>query len=191
MKYKNSGKKRSFKDQIRGVQRYLRRDDLSAEARATNEKKLKQLQLLQQNRIKTDKEKKISKQYHGIKFFEKKKVLRKQKRLQKRLTENAKTLSEKEKYEIQTESKQVENQLIYITHFPKGKKYVALFPNKNRDDASLKKLRKALMKEALSIAAKVAKKEKQNEKVDYSDDEDMNKDNALEEQDDFFTTATS
>lgn len=191
MKYKNSGKKRSFKDQIRGVQRYLRRDDLSAEARATNEKKLKQLQLLQKNRIKTDKEKKISKQYHGIKFFEKKKVLRKQKRLQKRLTENAKTLSEKEKYEIQTESKQVENQLIYITHFPKGKKYVALFPNKNRDDASLKKLRKALMKEALSIAAKVAKKEKQNEKVDYSDDEDMNKDNALEEQDDFFTTATS
>ena len=47
------------------------------------------------------------------------------------------------------------------------------------------------MKEALSIAAKVAKKEKQNEKVDYSDDEDMNKDNALEEQDDFFATATS
>ena len=191
MKYKNSGKKRSFKDQIRGVQRYLKRDDLSAEARATNEKKLKQLQLLQKNRIRTDKEKKISKQYHGIKFFEKKKVLRKQKRLQKRLTENAKTLSEKEKYEIQTELKQAENQLIYITHFPKGRKYVALFPNKNRDDASLKKLRKTLMKEALSIAAKVATKEKQNEKVDYSDDEDMNKDNALEEQDDFFTTATS
>ena len=58
VKYKNSGKKRSFKDQIRGVQRYLRRDDLSAEARATNEKKLKQLQHLQANRIRTDKEKK-------------------------------------------------------------------------------------------------------------------------------------
>ena len=74
MKYKNSGKKRSFKDQIRGVQRYLRRKDITAEARATNEKKLKQLQQQQLNRIRVDKEKKISKQYHGIKFFEKKKA---------------------------------------------------------------------------------------------------------------------
>ena len=80
MKYKNSGKKRSFKDQIRGVQRYLRRKDITAEARATNEKKLKQLQQQQLNRIRVDKEKKISKQYHGIKFFEKKKLLRKQRR---------------------------------------------------------------------------------------------------------------
>ena len=186
VKYKNSGKKRSFKDQIRGVQRYLRRDDLSAEARATNEKKLKQLQHLQANRIRTDKEKKISKQYHGIKFFEKKKVLRKQKRLQKKLQQS--NLSEKEKYEAQTELKQVEKEIIYITHFPKGKKYVALFPNKNKNDASMKSLRKKLMKEALKIADKAAKKEKQNKKVDYSDDEDMNKDNTLEDQDDFFTT---
>ena len=44
------------------------------------------------------------------------------------------------------------------------------------------------MKEALKIADKAAKKEKQNKKVDYSDDEDMNKDNTLEDQDDFFTT---
>ena len=138
VKYKNSGKKRSFKDQIRGVQRYLRRDDLSSEARATNEKKLKQLQHLQANRIRTDKEKKISKQYHGIKFFEKKKVLRKQKRLQKKLQQS--NLSEKEKYEAQTELKQVEKEIIYITHFPKGKKYVALFPNKSYLTSKYKQL---------------------------------------------------
>ena len=45
------------------------------------------------------------------------------------------------------------------------------------------------MEEALRIAARDAKKFKRNEKVDYSDDEDVvNKGNTLEEQDDFFTT---
>ena len=189
MKYKNSGKKRSFKDQIRGVQRYLRRKDITAEARATNEKKLKQLQQQQLNRIRVDKEKKISKQYHGIKFFEKKKLLRKQRRVQKRIQEVSKAGSEKEQYALQAELKQIENQIIYVTHFPKGKKYVALFPNKNKDDESMLRQRKLLMEEALRIAARETKKAKRNEKVDYSDDEDVvNKGNTLEEQDDFFTT---
>ena len=45
------------------------------------------------------------------------------------------------------------------------------------------------MEEEFRIASREAKKAKRNEKVDYSDDEDVgNKGNTLEEQDDFFTT---
>ena len=62
----------------------MKRTDISEESRFFQTKKLEELKKALNSREQVDKEKKRAKQYHGIKFFEKKKVIKKLKQLQKR-----------------------------------------------------------------------------------------------------------
>ena len=197
VKYKGNRKKGSFKQQIRGVERYLRRSDLSDESRRTQEKKLEDLKKSLSNRQRVDKEKKLSKQYHGIKFFEKKKLLRKRKQLQKKLRANAATMTVDEKLGFRRELQKVDEGLTYISFFPKGKKYVALFPAKDANNEKMLKKRAELLKEALENKRLDQKKKEAGAKGDYSDDEEdvggensqgggSAKKNTLGDEDDFF-----
>ena len=172
VKYKGNRKKGSFKQQIRGVERYLRRDDISEESRRVQQKKLESLKKSLAERERVDKEKKLSKQYHGIKFFEKKKLLRKRKQLQKKLRANAANMSVDEKLQVRGELQKVDEGLTYISFFPKGKKYLSLFPAKNATDEKMLKRRGELLKEALENKRIDMQRKEASAKGDYSDDEE-------------------
>ena len=81
-------KKPSVKNQIRGVRRFLakRGDTLTPEARREQEKKLEMLERKLAASAQSEKERKLAKRYHHVKFFEKKKVLKKIKQLERRAT---------------------------------------------------------------------------------------------------------
>jgi len=186
--YRGNRKKGSFKQQIRGVERYLKRTDISEESRFFQTKKLEELKKALNSREQVDKEKKRAKQYHGIKFFEKKKVMRKLKQLRKRrekgdAADNSVLLEELEA---------AEDNLAYIIYFPKGKKYVSLFPSKDADNKDMLAKRAKLLVEAKKNKQTDEKKKAAGQKGDYSDDDDMDKDHSkdvlLDEKDDFFLT---
>ncbi|WIA21303.1 hypothetical protein OEZ85_000535 [Tetradesmus obliquus] len=71
-----SGKLRSFKNQIRGIERLLRKEDLEPRVRAAKEQQLQQLKEKQEAQQRSEREKRLATKYHKIRFFERVKVER-------------------------------------------------------------------------------------------------------------------
>ena len=68
-------------------------------------------------------ERKLSKRYHKVRFFERVKVERKIKRIKKSLSEG----SDRD-HQALGALQQLKNDLTYIKFFPKGERYISLFP---------------------------------------------------------------
>lgn len=131
-----------IKKKIRDIQRLIdkKRDVLPADILLANERAIESLKVELGNAQSSLNVKKISKKYHMVRFFEKKKALRRHKNAKKEHDELI--ANEAEKKEIKKARKKLnhaEVDLAYVVNFPKDRKYVALFANNEGAGASDKK----------------------------------------------------
>lgn len=123
-----------LKKKIRDIQRLLKKDNLAADVRLENERALKGLNVELQNTQLNLRAKDISKKYHMVRFFEKKKAIRKLKQSRKQLEEVAKTEVKKDIKKARRLVKHGEIDLAYVVMFPKTEKYISLYPNPKEND---------------------------------------------------------
>ncbi|XRB14722.1 rRNA-processing protein EFG1 [Pseudoscourfieldia marina] len=148
-----------YKRAIRGVERLLAKESLPAEVRKAHEAKLKQLQAEAEKWATAQRESKIAKRYHKVKFFEKRKLVRKLAKLQR----DAAPASAVDA---------VKADLMYVKHFPPGEKYVSLLVG----DTPELQARRAHFRQI--IAARVAKM-KSNKRRHQGDDDGDNDDSLV------------
>ena len=179
-------KKQSIKNQIRNIKRYLAKkgDSIEPAIKKAQEKKLLALEAATGDKIKNQKEQKLAKKYHRVKFFEKKKVLRKIKKAERAIREKAGDASTNQKA-LTT----ARDQLTYIEYYPKDKKYVSLFVFDQKEDPK----KSANIRSRLLDSAKERKLREETEastkanttnQRDYDDDKTGGV--AAEDKDDFF-----
>ncbi|PBK73905.1 hypothetical protein ARMSODRAFT_563744 [Armillaria solidipes] len=112
------------KSSLRQTRRLLAKDNLAADVRVTTERRLKALEAELAEAEQIRKERALGMRYHGVKFFERQKVLRKVKQAKKKLSSTPQ--NEKKALESLLFGARVD--LNYILHYPKTKKYISLFP---------------------------------------------------------------
>ncbi|KAH9603790.1 hypothetical protein KSS87_018816 [Heliosperma pusillum] len=152
---KKKSKFASLKNQIRSTQRLLQRD-LPAELREAQEKKLEDLkkQQLEQNRL--AEERKIFLRDRKIKFFERRKIERRIRRMEK---QQRVSLNEEEEKKIVEELVQLKKDLEYVRFFPKAEKYVPLFCGDDNQELVDNRNRLRLQIKANIIAAAASGKD--------------------------------
>lgn len=105
----------NVKKQLRDTQRMLARPSLPADVRREQERKLAALQIAAVDRQKGEQERKMATAYRMVRFFERKKAERRMKQALKGEDGAAK--------------EQAIMDMNYVLHFPKDRKYIALFPS--------------------------------------------------------------
>lgn len=125
---KTSSMRRSVSSQIRGLERLLKNKgkSLPEKVRKAKEAHLAELQRLAGERGRRKSEFYVSKKYHMIRFFERRRLERVLQRLEQK----------PESPEVVSEKTQVLRDLKYVNNFPKGRKYVALFPKEGHTEES-------------------------------------------------------
>ncbi|KAK0212322.1 hypothetical protein DFS33DRAFT_1280672 [Desarmillaria ectypa] len=113
-----------IKSSLRQTRRLLAKDNLAADVRVTTERRLKALEAELAAAEQSRKERALGMRYHRMKFFERKKVLRKVMQAKRGLSSTPQ--SEKKALESSLFDARVD--LNYILHYPKTKKYISLFP---------------------------------------------------------------
>jgi hypothetical protein len=122
---KNAGTSK-IKKKIRDLERLLRKPDLQATKRVETERAVNALRSELESSQDAQKVRKLSKQYHMVRFFEKKKAMRHLKQSLKRCVN--------EGSQPDGQFKQCEIDWYYVTKFPIEKKYIALFASEERTD---------------------------------------------------------
>ncbi|XP_073278429.1 uncharacterized protein [Primulina huaijiensis] len=122
-KPKGKPKSVSLKTQIRSVERMLRRD-LPLEVKEAQEKKLEELKKQQEIHNRLAVERKIFLRDRKIKFFERRKIERRIRRLEKQQRASA---GQAQEAEIAGQLSKLKEDLEYVRFFPKTEKYVSLF----------------------------------------------------------------
>eukprot|EP00045_Choanoeca_perplexa_P003065 m.28478 g.28478 ORF g.28478 m.28478 type:complete len:224 (+) comp11845_c0_seq2:74-745(+) len=117
-------KNKSTRSKIRDVQRLLRKEDLPETMRVSQERALKALTQQLGDEQQSHRERKMQAKYKMVKFMERRKIMRKQAALQKRL--NNPELSPQAKLELQAEIEQRQSWLDYIEFFPRDAKYISI-----------------------------------------------------------------
>ena len=189
-------KKQSVKNQIRNIKRFLQKkgDTMDPSTKRDQERKLAILEAKVVDKLRQGKEQKLAVKYHRVKFFEKKKVLRKIKQLERTLKERR---SSKESSTDTTLEEcnlaAAKDNLTYIDYFPKDKKYVSLFVFDKQEDS---KKRETLKKNLLASAQQRKAREEQEASTkantthlrDYDDDNTTSRSGASNnnEEDSFF-----
>ncbi|SJK98135.1 related to rRNA-processing protein EFG1 [Armillaria ostoyae] len=113
-----------IKSSLRQTRRLLAKDNLAADVRVTTERRLKALEAELAEAEQIRKERALGMRYHGVKFFERQKVLRKVKQVKKKLS----SIPQNEKKALESSLFDARVDLNYILHYPKTKKYISLFP---------------------------------------------------------------
>ncbi|CAI4063054.1 Efg1p SKDI_07G5200 [Saccharomyces kudriavzevii IFO 1802] len=113
-----------IKRRIRDLERLLRKkkDILPSTVIIEKERNLQALRLELQNNELKNKIKANAKKYHMVRFFEKKKALRKYNKLLKKSNES--TVDK----DLQDKLRAAKIELCYVINFPKTEKYIALYP---------------------------------------------------------------
>ena len=136
---------RPAKQQLRGLQRLLKRDTLPPDVRKAKEAELAALQGDVQKQSRVNREKHFSKKYHGVKFVEKRKVERKIGQLERRLAELQQQGGSLDKVAAaEEELREAQHDLLYIQHFPRAKKYLSLFPTSDGENDYVAKRRRRI-----------------------------------------------
>lgn len=134
MKNKRSNKRnpKSIRSQIRSIQRLLanRGPTMASAARKKKEADLAELVRMREEYDRREKERKLAKEYHMVKFFERRKLDR---RLEK-------IMKNGDKPEDAAAKQQIKRDLFYLKHYPKGKKYISLFPSHGHTEESRKRV---------------------------------------------------
>ncbi|XP_020271162.1 rRNA-processing protein EFG1-like [Asparagus officinalis] len=123
-KGKKKAKSVSVKNQIRSTERMLLRKNLPPEVREAQEKKLDELKKHQELQFRLATERKIHLRDKKIKFFERRKVERMIRRLEKQRASATDHASEET---ISNQLSRLKEDLEYVRFFPKTEKYVSLF----------------------------------------------------------------
>ena len=115
---------------IRDIERLIRKkgetDELLAKlTELKSEKKANEVSLL---------EKKHAEKYHMVKFFERKKLVRKIISLDSKIAADD---SKKVQAKLTAEREKLVDDLCYVLYYPKSMKYIAIFANNNEDDNEL------------------------------------------------------
>ncbi|KAG0477299.1 hypothetical protein HPP92_013691 [Vanilla planifolia] len=178
-KKKKKGKNASLKNQIRSTERFLRKD-LTSEVRASQEQKLSELKKLQETQVRLAIERKMQLRDKKIKFFERRKIERMIRRLEKQQRVSSDNVVEEKTLK---QLAKLREDLEYVRFFPKLEKYVPLFAG--GDDPKCidrrNRLRK-LVKENLIFAAASGKDLEET----ASDDDVLDS-----SEDDFFSSGSS
>ncbi|KAG9444034.1 hypothetical protein H6P81_015374 [Aristolochia fimbriata] len=170
----------SIKNQIRSLERMLRRN-LPVEVREAQQMKLEELKKQQELQQKLAIERKIFLRDRKIKFFERRKIERRIRRLEKMQRTSSDHASEEE---IAHQLSKLKEDLEYVRFFPKTEKYVSLFIG--GDDAELVERRNRLRKQIKANLVAAAANGKDLEETGSEDDglSDM-------VEDDFFLSGSS
>jgi hypothetical protein len=124
-------KRRSVKQRIRDTKRLLSKEDLPETVRLSKERVLKCLATELQEQQQVVRDKKMNKKYRMVKFFDKRKVMRRLKVLQR---EWSITTDHTRRRELLLSLKQLRKELNYIVHYPATEKYLALYPSTESTD---------------------------------------------------------
>uniref|UniRef100_A0A061S769 rRNA-processing protein EFG1 n=1 Tax=Tetraselmis sp. GSL018 TaxID=582737 RepID=A0A061S769_9CHLO len=147
--------KRSFKSLIRGCERVLAKDNLEPRARAAQELKLRKLKEEHEKHVKSERERKLAIRYHKVKFFERRKIERLVGKLEK-LRKHAILNGDEDEVKRSTESlADAKDKLLYVTHFPKGEKYVSVLKGEGEHIEAERRRLMRLVKEQLREMALV------------------------------------
>mmetsp|Transcript_414 Transcript_414/g.1336 ORF Transcript_414/g.1336 Transcript_414/m.1336 type:complete len:252 (+) Transcript_414:55-810(+) len=120
---------------VRSLERLLARASLPEPVRKQKEAELATAKAEAQTSKRKQRERLNSKKYHGVKFFERRKLERRIEGLKKMLpTEPA----------VAQQLRDAEHDLLYVRHFPRNKKYLSLFPKENKDAEPVAKLRRKI-----------------------------------------------
>lgn len=153
---KKKTKVASIKNQIRAVERLLKKN-LPAEARDVQKKRLEDLKEQAEEHHRSELERKMSLRYRRVKFFERRKIERRIKRLEKLLegTDNTDGPAMKENPDITKQLAQLKEDLEYVRFFPRTEKYVSLFMG-NEDEEVVAKRSKLREQIKANLAAAAA-----------------------------------
>lgn len=205
---------KSLKNQVRSLERFIKRDGLSPIIIREKQKEIEKLKGLMESKTAQENERNMATKYHKVKFFERVKVDRKVKQLRKNIaivSKDEDTMSgpgAKKMKKLKNELNEFRNKAKYIKYFPKGEKYISLYVADEKDE-KLMSARKAFMKaaiaeakeaeangekEAADVFAEAVGRDKREKKLGLTkggkaaqeDDEDSAAE--VEEQDDFFKT---
>ena len=174
-------KRPSVKNQIRSIERLLKRDGVPAKLREEKERELEKLRDAGKDNARIEREKKLSTKYHKVKFFERVKLTRRIEQLEKRRdAKDEGGLSAEELDELA----RLREDLEYVMNFPRGEKYVSVLvkdgdtEHATKERARLRKLVKANLAEAAALGDENEGGAEMAAHGDVSD--------AEEEKDDFF-----
>ncbi|KZV73638.1 hypothetical protein PENSPDRAFT_648610 [Peniophora sp. CONT] len=115
-----------LKASLRQTKRLLAKDTLAADVRVDTERRLHALEAELAAAEQANKERAMATKYHRIKFFDRKKLLRRVKQVQRQL--GADELSDKERKKLERTLSHLRVDLNYVTHYPKAERYISLFP---------------------------------------------------------------
>jgi hypothetical protein len=165
----------SIKKMIRDTNRLLSRPNLPADLRREQERKLSALQVTLSDRQKVEIEREMAVKYRMVKFFERKKALRRLAAAQAKTDSSA--VSE------------AQLDLAYILHFPKDRKYIALYQTSSSAEtlAEREAIRKQISEKLALLGAEtmLAKVTQSKKALKASDDDDEDEDeDSDEDQDD-------
>ncbi|KAL4643383.1 uncharacterized protein LOC142625124 isoform X1 [Castanea sativa] len=150
-KPKPKAKPVTLKNQIRSIERMLRKD-LPPDVREAQEKKLEGLKKQQEIHSRLAIERQIFLRDRKIKFFERRKVERRIRRLEKSQRTSS---GQAQDAEIADQLSKLKEDLEYVRFFPKTEKYVSLFTGGDGSDMvdSRNKLRKQIKANLVAAAA--------------------------------------
>lgn len=154
----------SLKNQIRSIERMLRKD-LPPEVRDAQEKKLEGLKKQQEIHSRLAVEKKIFLRDRKIKFFERRKIERRLRRLEKMQRTSS---CPKQDAAIAEQLSKLKEDLEYVRFFPKTEKYVSLFSG--GDDSGMVDRRNGLRKQIKANLIAAAASGKDLEETGSEDD---------------------
>lgn len=122
------------KKKIKSIEGLLKRDTLPADIRIEKERALKALRIDLKNTYFNMKTKERAKKYHMVRFFERKKAVRKLKQATKAYEEVEKTEVKKDIKKARKVLKHAQVDVAYVIMFPKSAKYISLYPNAPKED---------------------------------------------------------
>ncbi|KAK7268915.1 hypothetical protein RIF29_21625 [Crotalaria pallida] len=155
----------SLKNQIRSAERMLLRKNLPAEVREAQEQKLEGLKKQQEIHTRLAAERKIFLRDRKIKFFERRKIERRIRRLEK---QHRTSSAQAQASEVADQLSGLKKDLQYVMYFPKTEKYVPLFTG--GDDLEIVDKRNGLRKQIEDRLVAAAASGKDLEETGSEDD---------------------
>lgn len=116
------------KQKIKSLEHFLKRDDLKADLRIDRERALKALKADLKNTKLKLKTQRLAKKYRMVRFFEKKKAIRKLKQAEKAYNAALEAGVKKDIKKARRVRFHCQVDVAYVIMFPKSEKYIALYP---------------------------------------------------------------
>lgn len=155
------------KKKIRDLERLLEKkgDTMPEEVKKAKKKELKELKRGEKHKKEAEL---FETRYKKIKFFEKRKIIRKLEKLDKEKKQEG--LGEEKVKEIDQTKEKYRNYLTYVNNFPATKKYISLFPTSETDKSE--EQRDLMMTKILKMV-EVKNKIRDKELIDMDKEEAM------------------